>query len=136
VYVALCGTLLGVMALLLSGFTASTNRVFGLEYSLLAFLYFLLLLSTLVNRKFEAVFSIRALRYLGTIAYGLYLLHSGFLVAIRALALRIYPAQSGWVTLAVSFTGIAIATAVAAISWEYLEKPLIKRGHRYVYGNE
>jgi peptidoglycan/LPS O-acetylase OafA/YrhL len=136
VYVALCGTLLGVMALLLSGFTASTNRVFGLEYSLLAFLYFLLLLSTLVNRKFEAVFSIRALRYLGTIAYGLYLLHSGFLVAIRALALRIYPAQSGWVTLPVSFTGIAIATAVAAISWEYLEKPLIKRGHRYVYGNE
>jgi peptidoglycan/LPS O-acetylase OafA/YrhL len=134
-YIAFWGTLLGVVALLLSGFTAFTNNFFGLEYSLLALLYFLLLLSTLVSRKFEAVFSLRALRYLGTIAYGLYLLHYGSLFAIHALAVRIHPVQSGWVTLAVSFTGIAIATLMAAISWEYLEKPLIERGHRYVYGN-
>jgi len=129
-------TLFGVAALLLSGFSAFTNKIFGLEYSLLALLYFLLLLSVLTNGKFEAVFSLRVLRYLGTIAYGLYLLHPAFLFGIRALAVRFHPEQSGWVTLAVSMIGIALAAATAAISWEYLEKPLIKRGHRYEYGTE
>ncbi len=122
--------------LLLSGFSAFTNTIFGLEYSLLGLLYFFLLLSVLTNRRFEAVFSWRVLRYLGTIAYGLYLRHPAFLFGIHALALRLHPAQSGWIALAASVTGIALATATAAISWGYLEKPLIKRGHRYEYGTE
>lgn len=132
-YTALGATLLAVIALLLSGFTPFTNEFFGLEYSLLAALYCLLLLATLVNRKLDAVFSMALLRYLGTIAYGLYLLHYGCILAVRAVAGRIYRGQSGWVVLAVSVAGIAMATTLAAISWEYLEKPLIKRGHRYRY---
>lgn len=133
VYVGLAGTLPLVIALLLSGFTAFTNKLLGLEYSLLGLLYFLLLLTTLLNRKFEAIFSTPTLRYLGTIAYGLYLFHLGCMAAVRALASHIYHGQSGWMVLAVSICGIALATALAAISWEYLEKPLIKRGHRYQY---
>jgi len=135
-YVALGATFLGVVVLLLSGFTAFTNNVFGLEYSLLGFLYFLLLLSVLISSKFEAVFSVRFLRYMGTIAYGLYLLHPACLVVAHNVAAWIHPAQSGWITMAGSVCGLALATAVAAISWEYLEKPLIKRGHRYKYDGE
>jgi len=136
VHVALGMSFLGVVVLLLSGFTAFTNQVFGLEYSLLALLYFLLLLSVLTSRKFEMVFSLRPLRYMGIIAYGLYLLHPACLVVARTVSARIHPAQSGWITFAVSVCGIGLATAVAAISWEYLEKPLIKRGHRYKYEEE
>lgn len=136
VYVAFCASLLGVGALLATGFSAFTNTIFGFEYSVLGLLYFLLLLCTLINSRFDAVFSFRALRYLGTIAYGLYLLHYGCLFAMRSIALRLYAGQSGWMTLSVSLSGIALATVLAVISWEYLEKPLIKRGHRYHYSNE
>jgi peptidoglycan/LPS O-acetylase OafA/YrhL len=124
---------LAVAALLLSGFNAFTNKIYGLEYSLLALLYFFLLLSVLSNRRFEAIFSLRVLRFLGIIAYGLYLLHVAFLLGIRTLALRVHPGQSGWVSLAASVIGIALAIVTAAVSWEYLEKPLIRRGHRYEY---
>lgn len=133
VYTGLAGTLLLVIVLLLSGFTPFTDKVLGLEYSLLGLLYFLLLLTALLNRQLEAIFSMSTLRYLGTIAYGLYLLHLGCMAAVRALATHIYQGQSGWMVLAVSICGIGIAAALAAISWEYLEKPLIRRGHRYQY---
>jgi peptidoglycan/LPS O-acetylase OafA/YrhL len=136
VYVALAGACLAVAALLLRGFNNLTNEVFGLEYSLLGFLYFSLLLTVLINRKFEALFSARVLCYLGTIAYGLYLLHPACLSALHVMVDWIRPAHSGWLTIGESIMGIALAMVLAAISWECLEKPLIHRGHRYKYDEE
>jgi peptidoglycan/LPS O-acetylase OafA/YrhL len=132
-YVVFGGVTLGVVALLLSRFVPMTDEFFGLEYSLLAAFYFLLLISVLINRKFERVFSMNALRYMGTIAYGLYLLHPSSIMAAGDIANWLHPRQSGWLWLFVCISGIGLATAAAAISWEYLEKPLIKRGHRYGY---
>jgi peptidoglycan/LPS O-acetylase OafA/YrhL len=136
VYTALGATLLAVVALLLSRFTAFTNDVLGLEYLLLAWLYFLLLLATLLNRQLDAVFSTRTLRYLGTIAYGLYLLHYGCFWAVRGIASRFCQEQSGWMVLSVSVAGIGMAMALAALSWEYLEKPLVEWSHRYRYDDD
>jgi peptidoglycan/LPS O-acetylase OafA/YrhL len=65
VYVALAGAGAGVMALLLSRFEPIGTQAWGLEYSLLAVFYFLLLVSVQINRKFEAVFSTRPLRLHG-----------------------------------------------------------------------
>ena len=135
-YVVFCGVAACVGALLFSRFDPFTDKVFSLEYSLLAAFYFLFLISVMVNRRFETVFSARALRYVGTIAYGLYLLHSPFIGAARDLAAWMHPGQSGWLSLFVSISGIGLATAVAAISWEYFEKPLVKHGHRYGYGGK
>jgi peptidoglycan/LPS O-acetylase OafA/YrhL len=36
-------------------------------------------------------------------------------------------------SLFVSIAGVGLAVAAAAVSWEYIEKPLVKRGHRYEY---
>ena len=63
----------------------------------------------LINRKFETVFSVRALRYMGTIAYGLYLLHYAFISAVRDIANRIHPRQSGWLSLFVSVSAISLS---------------------------
>jgi peptidoglycan/LPS O-acetylase OafA/YrhL len=136
VYLALGGTLLGVIGLLLSGFRPFTKSLFGLEYSLLSLLYFLLLLSTLLNGRLEAVFSMRPLRHLGIIAYGLYLLHRPCLFAVQALAIHFYPGPSGWAKLGISFSGLVLTTLLATMSWEYMEKPLIKRAHGYRYSDE
>jgi peptidoglycan/LPS O-acetylase OafA/YrhL len=133
VYAALGVTVLAVVAMLLSGFTAFTNEALGLEYLLLACLYSLLLLATLLNRHLDAVFSTRTLRYLGTIAYGLYLLHYGCIWVVHGIARRLCQEQSGWMVLSVPVAGIAMAMVLATLSWEYLEKPLIKWGHRYRY---
>jgi len=132
-YVALWAMLVAVFILLVSGFESFTNQFFGLEYSLLAVLYFLLLLSTLTSKRLEAVFSLRPIRYLGMIAYGLYLFHIGCLSAVHTIAIRIHPAESGWANLAVSSIGIGLTMLLAAVSWQYFEKPLIRRGHRYLY---
>jgi len=135
VYVALVMAGFGVVLMLLFGFTAFTNQMLGLEYSVLAVLYFLLLLGVLTSNKLNVFFSSRVLRYMGIRAYGLYLLHFPCMVIFFLLFARIHPAQSGWITLAASLSGIALACGLAALSWEYLEKPLIKRGHRWNYGD-
>lgn len=133
-YLGLAAVAIAVMALLLTGFKPFTGEVLGLEYSLLAVFYFLLLMSVLINRQLETLFSVRELRYMGTIAYGLYLLHYPFIAAAHDIANWIHPRQSGWLSLFLSVSAISLATAVAAVSWKYLEEPLIKRGHRYGYG--
>lgn len=136
VYLALGAILAAVFMLLLSGFTPFTKNLFELEYSLLALLYFLLLLGTLLNRRFEAVFSIRPLRFFGIIAYGLYLLHFPCISAMQELSAHFYSGPSGWAKLGISLSGVAIAIAMASLSWNYLEKPLVQRGHRYRYSDE
>jgi len=119
-----------IVALLVSSFEPFTASAFGLEYSILAFFYFLLLMLVLTNRPVAALFSLRPLTYLGTIAYGLYLLHNPLLAWGRQLGSRFHSAQSGWVSLCVSSMAVCVSITVAAISWNYLEKPLIQRGHR------
>lgn len=117
-------------AVLLSGFMPFTSKAFGLEYSLLAALYFLLLLNVLVDPKIASVFSGRALRYMGTVAYGLYLLHNPLIAVAHDIAAHFHPQPSGWLSLFGSASAIALTIVLAAISWKYLEKPMIKRGHQ------
>ena len=133
-YVALGGTGAGLIVLLLSRFEPGNTEAFGLEYSLLAVFYFLFLMSALTNCKLEAALSVRPLPYLGTIAYGLYLLHRPFIVGFHDMATWLYPKESGWLSLLSSISGIGAAVIIAALSWRYLEKPLIQHGHRYGYG--
>jgi len=109
---------------------------FGLEYSLLAVLYFLLLIIALINPRLKTALSMKFLRYMGTIAYGLYLLHFPFIATVHDITARVYPRESGVRSLFVSIAGVGLAVAAAAVSWEYLEKPLVKRGHRYEYGRK
>ena len=135
-YLAFCGVGATIAVLLLSRFKPFTASVFSLEYSLLAIFYVLLLMVVLTSRKVGALFSLSGLRYMGTIAYGLYLLHCPFIAAGHDIGFRLHPKQSGWLSLLLSVAAIALATVVAAISWEYLEKPFIKRGHRYGYSKK
>jgi peptidoglycan/LPS O-acetylase OafA/YrhL len=68
---------------------------------------------------------------LGTLAYCTYLLHFPVLNAgRRLLALRISQDQA-W--LPGGMLGVAATLLVAMLSWKYFEKPLLRRGHKYVY---
>jgi peptidoglycan/LPS O-acetylase OafA/YrhL len=71
---------------------------------------------------------------LGIIAYGVYLLHNGILALCHYLFLRESPGIHDAASALVTILSLCVTLGLAAISWRYLEKPLIRRAHaRYSY---
>jgi peptidoglycan/LPS O-acetylase OafA/YrhL len=71
----------------------------------------------------QRVLGNRVLAWLGTVSYGVYLWHLPFLLAIQR--------WFGWGTFSGHFTVLwlltsLVATAVAALSWYLLERPLLR----------
>jgi peptidoglycan/LPS O-acetylase OafA/YrhL len=70
---------------------------------------------------------------LGTISYCVYILHYAFNLLMHRLILHgspeIFDAQGVGVTL----LALILTIGVASLSWRYFERPLIERGHRYLY---
>jgi peptidoglycan/LPS O-acetylase OafA/YrhL len=100
-------------------------------YSVLGIFYTCFLLRVLSQT--ERLVRARWLRYLGGISYCVYVVHlaidefaSEILLGTRP---RIYDGKG----IAVSVLALGITWMVAAGSWKYFERPLIRRGHRYVY---
>lgn len=110
-----------------------TEKALGLEYSLFAVFYSLLLLSALVSSRLSRLFCFAPVRFMGVVAYGVYLLHQPLIVVFHHTLLYIYPASRGVAGLLVSMFAVAVSLGLAAISWYYFEKPLVKRGHRHQY---
>jgi peptidoglycan/LPS O-acetylase OafA/YrhL len=74
----------------------------------------------------------KPLRDLGTISYGLYLYHALVLHAVEALLPRSVPGYrvvEGLLTLGGSL-------AVAALSWQYVERPILKLKDRFDYRSD
>jgi len=94
-------------------------------FSWLALLYLTLLLLAVTQPKSWLGASLRfpPLRWLGRVAYGVYLLHAtiflGLLVSLPRLSLSMAVFVASMTTL-----------VVASISWLVFEKPLIDLGHR------
>jgi peptidoglycan/LPS O-acetylase OafA/YrhL len=75
----------------------------------------------------------RGLRWLGSIAYGVYLLH----VTLLELCLILLRGQSHRIQnpgdLACVVLAIALTLGTCAVSWKYFEKPPLKLGHAFKY---
>jgi peptidoglycan/LPS O-acetylase OafA/YrhL len=71
----------------------------------------------------------RRLVYLGTISYGIYLYHH-FIFEIFKLYERYY----GWrSSLSLDFGKLGLSLAVAALSWKYVERPVLSLKSRFGY---
>ena len=107
--------------------------LFGL--SLLALFYTAVLLHVVLfpNGVLGAILRCRLLTLLGTISYGVYLIH----FPVGDLFHRLFRSQAPifqtpadvWTSLG----AIAVTLLLAVGSWKWLEKPLIQRGHRHSY---
>ena len=119
--------------MLIGHFEPFTLQLFGLEYSLFAIVYSLLLTSTLLSASLSSLFSFGPLRFMGVIAYGLYLFESVVDFLFHRLLLHFDP-KSGIVLYCVApILAILATVALAATTWKYFEKPLVKRGHQRQY---
>jgi peptidoglycan/LPS O-acetylase OafA/YrhL len=100
-------------------------------YSVLALFYTACLLLAVSTPGGSGMLRNRTLMGLGALAYCTYLIHFPLIMAGRRLvALRLSHDQA---RLPGAILGIALALPIAMLSWKYFEKPMLRRGHKYVY---
>lgn len=104
-------------------------------YSWIALFYLTALLCAVLYRETWFGSSLRWawLRWVGSIAYGVYLFHGLFLRLVQSL-LFAGPAPVGSAQeFLVSLAALALTLAFCSLSWRYFEKPLVELGHRWRY---
>ena len=105
-------------------------------FTWLAFFYSALLL-TVVSQPagwLAVVTRWRFLSWLGGVSYCVYLLHDAFNFFAHMIFFHSEPRLYTLSHLAVSALALLATFGVASLSWRFLEKPLIRRGHGYSYG--
>lgn len=104
-------------------------------YSWLAVFYSCLLLVVLSQTDGHLAGFMRwpILRSLGVVSYCVYILHDTFNQVAHRLLLHTVPQLHDIRGAAVSLLALLLTFAVAALSWRFFEKPLIRRGHSYNY---
>jgi peptidoglycan/LPS O-acetylase OafA/YrhL len=75
----------------------------------------------------------KSLMRLGTLAYCAYLVHVAIMNALRHPLKAHFPQFPVAAWLVGGTVGMALTLAIAALSYEYFEQPLLRRGHRYSY---
>lgn len=104
-------------------------------YSWMALFYccLLLLAVTAPSGAVARVLRVRPLQSLGIVAYGAYLFHLPLLFACFGLFLGTAPRLVTPADFAVALFALALSIALAHASWNFLEKPLLRRGHAHRY---
>jgi peptidoglycan/LPS O-acetylase OafA/YrhL len=137
------GRLRVVLAVLLAGvgyLTIYGNKGNGFDlvfwgYSWLALFYACLLLVVITSKQgmIVSVMRLPPLRYLGAIAYGVYMMHMAIISLMHGLILgnesHITNLADGSVTVA----ALVATLFFAALSWHFFEKPIIRWGHSFSY---
>jgi peptidoglycan/LPS O-acetylase OafA/YrhL len=112
----------------------SSNAMIGAGYSVLALFYTCCLLITLTSRgPVRAILQNRALAQLGILSYCLYMIHLPLLEACRLILGLHFGYQTRAAHLGSLIIGIPLLFVVARLSWQFLEKPMLRRGYAYQY---
>jgi peptidoglycan/LPS O-acetylase OafA/YrhL len=102
---------------------------FGLTW--IAAFYASLLLLILINPgpAEKGFFRSRIMVYLGTVAYAVYICHLGINALFHIAIFGRLPVVDGWLPLAVTMLSLVSVMLVSALSWRFLERPLIRHAH-------
>ena len=106
-------------------------------YTWLAAFYSALLLTVISQPEgwLASVMRWRFLCWLGGISYCVYILHDAFNFFAHRLIFHADPQLQTFPQLAVSVLALLATFAAASLSWRFYEKPLLRRGHTYSYGD-
>ena len=134
--------LYGILAVLFAG-TAWMSlvrelpvAVYPYRYSWLALLYGSLLVLAVTEERgpVAALTRLRALRWLGGLAYGIYLFHLPVQHVLHWLIRDRAPRLLAPVDFAVMLAALAITLGLAVLSWRRFEKPILEIGKSASYG--
>jgi len=105
------------------------------QYSWIALLYTSILLTALLDSRGLVARASRwkFLRECGRVSYCFYLIHLGILGVCHWIFFRTFPHIDDLKGFGVTLLAAGLAWAIAQLSWRYLEKPLIDRGHATPY---
>lgn len=131
---ALYVVFVGSALVCLAAFGARIDRS-PLVWSVVAVLHTALLLIAVTERRGPVswLFRLPWLRYLGLLAYGVYLIHQAVNAVAHAAILGGRPGLGSMAEVAVTFAAFAATVGLAALSWHRLEKPMIQWGHSVRY---
>ena len=104
-------------------------------FSWLAMFYSCVLLVLLSNPHGWLAGAMRwsVLRALGTISYCVYVIHLAMNILAHRILLHATPQVYNSAGVGVTLFATVLTLAVATLSWRFFEKPLIRRGHAYLY---
>jgi len=127
--------LFAVLTILTPSGTPLGGPMVTIGYSVLAFFYAAMLLITVTGASgsIQRVLRSRMLMRLGGVSYFTYLFHLPLMEAMRrVIGLRFVYASEATQFVG-AWAGIFVTLVLAAISWKYFEKPLLRIGqtHRY-----
>ena len=105
--------------------------VYTLGLTWIAAFYAVLLMLTVVNpgRIEKTFFGNPVLVKLGTVSYAVYIFHHGINRLLHFAFLGERANVSNFLWLSVTLLSLVIVLSLAALSWRYLEAPLIRRAH-------
>jgi peptidoglycan/LPS O-acetylase OafA/YrhL len=76
---------------------------------------------------------LKPLQNLGMISYCVYIIHSTVLSGMHKILLHGPPQLNNMSGITVTVAALIVSIGLASVSWRLIEKPLIRRGHRYTY---
>jgi peptidoglycan/LPS O-acetylase OafA/YrhL len=79
------------------------------------------------------MFSMRWLRWLGTISYAVFLVHVPISALVHSLIRHDFPAIGSWADAAVTAAALVLTLIVAQASYWLIERRMIALGHRAKY---
>jgi peptidoglycan/LPS O-acetylase OafA/YrhL len=130
-----------VFSFLLAGVAAIT--VFRIGYGAFTPFWLALLYATLIllsvahpGSRLNLVLSNRVLVWFGTLSYGIYMYHQGVSGILHGLILRRAPVLDSASGVAVTLSALVVTMLVAALSFRFIEQPILSWGHRSRYSHE
>jgi len=134
-HAALFVLLAGAAFLTIKDPSITSFGMISLGYTWMALLYscFLLIVLTQKDGVLHTIANNLLLRRLGTIAYGVYLLHQGMLGLTHGLILHQEPGIVGVDDALITLFALALTLTLATLSYHYFESRIIQMGHAFRY---
>jgi peptidoglycan/LPS O-acetylase OafA/YrhL len=121
---------MGFLTLRAWSLTSSIMMTAGYTWVALFYVAILLFVLTRPDSRVSKALRMKWLCGLGTLAYGIYLFHTGVLYLLFGLIWGRGATVNNIPTFLVTLAAMALTFLLAALSWRYFEQPLIRKGRR------
>jgi peptidoglycan/LPS O-acetylase OafA/YrhL len=129
----MCFAVVVVMTLKYWGMGSTAMSTVGYTCTALMYVSVLLMTVTAPGSAWGRIFRTAWLRWMGTIAYCLYLVHADVLLIVCRMFGYARPRLGHWNDVFPLATALAFSLLISHLSWKYFESGMVSIGHRFTY---